>query len=323
MTRILTRSDVESVLTLDDCIEAVEEVFRDLGEGKVGPPQSLGIDLGGGAVHIKAAVTDLFVAKVNANLPENPSRYRLPAIQGVILVVDRSSGVPLAILDSTLITTMRTAAASAVAAKYLALSTAMSMTIVGCGEQGRAHLEAMLRVRPIATVFAYDREAETAKRFVSEMATRVSCSLEAIDALDEAIAQSQIVVTCTPARSAILGPDHAHPGLFIAAVGADNPDKQELDPKLLGRLRIVTDVTDQAAAMGELHHALDAGIVTRESVHGELAQVVSGKVPARRNDDESFVFDSTGTALQDAAAAKIAFLRAQERGIGAVIDFRA
>lgn len=319
MTRILGRADVESVLTLDDCIAAVEEAFREYGEERIAPPQSLGVPLAAGAFHIKTAVTDLFAAKINANFPGNPSRHGLPAIQGVILLVDHERGVPLAILDSTLITTLRTAAASAVAARYLARADAAAMTVIGCGNQGRAHLEAMSRVRPIARVFAYDCDPESSSRFVREMSGRVSARIEAVSAIDDAVARSDIVVTCTPARSPVLHARHARPGLFIAAVGADNPDKQEIDPELMARLRVVPDVTAQAAVLGDLHHAIAAGVMTARSVHAELGRIVSGKAPARRNDRESFLFDSTGTALQDAAAAKIAFVRAEERGLGLVV----
>ncbi len=114
---------------------------------------------------------------------------------------------------------------------------------------------------------------------------------------------------------------HLHPGLFIAAVGADNPEKQELTPALLSKTRIVADILEQAATMGDLHHALESGAVRREDVHGELADVISGRVPGRTSDDEIFVFDSTGTALQDVAVASMAVRRAMERGAGIEIAF--
>ena len=139
--------------------------------------------------------------------------------------------------------------------------------------------------------------------------------------MDEAVRTADIVVTCTTARTAILDTQHLHPGLFIAAVGADNPEKQELTPALLGRTRIVADLLEQAATMGDLHHALESGTVRREDVHGELADVICGRVRGRTSDDETFVFDSTGTALQDVAVASIAVQRALERGAGVEIAF--
>jgi alanine dehydrogenase len=316
MTRILTRSEIESVLTLDDCVAAVEEAFRACGEGHVAPPQSLGTHVAAGAFHIKVAVTSVYAAKINANFPGNPQRNGLPMIQGVILLVDAERGTPLAILDSTLITILRTAAATAVAAKYLARGNARAVTIVGCGNQGRAHLEALARVRPLVKAHAVDRDAKSAARFAMEMRERTGLDVTASSSLDDAIADSDIVVTCTPARSPLLDRSHAHRGVFIAGVGADNPDKHELSVDLLAASRVVADIADQAAAMGDLHHAIAAGAMRRDQLHGELADVVCGRVAARTSDDEIFVFDSTGTALQDAATAALAFERATARGIG-------
>jgi alanine dehydrogenase len=300
MMRFFDRDEIAQLLTLDDCIAAVQDVFRDYGERRIAPPQSLGVPSAHGAVHVKTAITNVFAAKINANFPDNPRRYGLPAIQGVIVVMDRERGTPLAILESTLITTLRTAAASAVAANGLAIRNARTMTVIGCGNQGRAHVAAMRRVRPIETVFAYDENRGRAAQLGI-----------AVESLDEAIAASDIVVTCTPSRAPLLHARHFHPGLFIAAVGADNPDKQELAPELLARTRVVADVLEQSATMGDLHHAIAAGVMTRADVHGELADVVCGRVPARRDDDETFVFDSTGTALQDAAAASVVLRNAE------------
>src|SRR5216683_1682156 len=136
MTRILTRDDVCQLLTIDDCIDVVETVFRRFGEGSIAPPASLGIHVEGGGFHVKAAAIDrTFAAKINANFPGNPAAHGLPTIQGVIIVSDAGRGTPLAIMDSIEITTLRTAAATAVAAKYLAKRDAAVATICGCGVQ--------------------------------------------------------------------------------------------------------------------------------------------------------------------------------------------
>lgn len=317
MTRILTAADVAELLTIDDCIAAVEKAFRDFGEGRIAPPQTLGVHGERGTFHVKAAAADVFAAKINANFPENPSRRGLPTIQGLIVVMDVDSGTPLGILDSTLITTLRTAAATAVAAKYLSRDDSRTMTIIGCGIQGRANAEALLRVRPITKVFAFDADPAAAARFAQHAGIEVVRAAS----LENAIAESDIVITCTPSRSPILGPEHSHPGLFIAGVGADNPEKNELAPALLARCRVVPDVLDQAATMGDLHHAIAAGAMTRDDVHAQLADILCNRVPARRNDDEVFLFDSTGTALQDVATASIALTRAIERNIGLEIEF--
>jgi len=322
MTRILTQADVAALLSIDDCIAAVETVFRDYGEGRIAPPQSLGVHAPDGTFHVKAAAADVFAAKINANFPQNPQRHGLPTIQGVIVVMDIERGTPLGILDSTLITTLRTTAASAVAAKHLARANARTMTIIGCGIQGQTHAEALLRVRPIRKVCAFDTDAAISERFAQTMGQRLGINVAQTLSITEAIAESDIVVTCTPARSPILGPQHLHPGLFIAAVGADNPEKNELAPALLAQCRVVPDILEQAAKVGDLHHAIAAGALTRDDIHGELADVICGRIPGRQNEDEVLIFDSTGTALQDVVAASVALSRAVERGLGIEVAFR-
>jgi ornithine cyclodeaminase/alanine dehydrogenase-like protein (mu-crystallin family) len=315
MTLILTRAELQALLTPDDCLTVVEKAFRAFGEGRLAPAKSLGLHAAAGTFHIKAAMAGVFVAKINANFPGNPGANGLPTIQGVIVVMDMERGTPLAILDSALITTLRTAAATAIAAKYLAVADAATVTVIGCGTQGRASLESLRRVRPIRKVFAYDMNEAAARRFAREMDAHEVTSLEA------AIAESAIVVTCTTARAPVLDAHHLHPGLFIAAVGADNPEKQELSPAVLRESRVVVDVLEQAATMGDLHHAIDAGAVSREDVHGELSDVICGRVRARERDDEVFVFDSTGTALQDVAVASLVLDRASQRRVGMEIAF--
>ena len=321
MTRILTASDVATLLTIDDCIAAVETAFRDFGEGRIAPPQTLGVHGQHGTFHVKAAAADIFAAKINANFPGNSRQHGLPTIQGLIVVMDVERGTPLAILDSTLITTLRTAAATAVAAKHLAREDSRTMTIIGCGLQGRAHAEALLRVREITKVFAFDTDPAAVARLANEMSQHLGIEVVRTKSIENAVAESDIVITCTPARSPILGIQHRHDGLFIGAVGADNPEKNELTPALLAQSRVVPDILDQAAIMGDLHHAIAAGAMTRDDIHGQLADILCGRVAARRNDDEVFIFDSTGTALQDVATASIALTRAIERNIGVDIEF--
>jgi ornithine cyclodeaminase/alanine dehydrogenase-like protein (mu-crystallin family) len=287
MTLFLDRDQIVKLLTIDDCIDAVEHVFRDGGEAT-----SIGL----GHFHVKAAIVgNRFAVKMNGNFPGNPERYGLPTIQGLIILADAERGTPLAVLDSISITAMRTAAASAVAAKYLAIQDARTITIVGCGTQASAQLEAMRRVRPIEQVFAVDVDRAKAE------------ALGEVRPLEEAVRESDIVITCTTSTTPFLRREHLHPGLFIAAVGADNPRKSELAPELMANAKVVADVLEQAATMGDLHHALEAGVMTREDVFGELADVIRGR--GRTSDDEVFVFDSTGTALQDGAVASIAYER--------------
>jgi alanine dehydrogenase len=321
MTRLLTRNDVAVLLTPDDCLQAVEEAFRSYGEGRAAAPKSVGFHVTRGTFHIKAAVANVIATKINANFPGNPSSHGLPTIQGVIVVMDLERGQTLAILDSGLITALRTAAATAVAAKYLARADAKTLAVIGCGMQGRATVDALRGVRPIEQVFAYDADSASSERFAREATDQHRLNVRTVASIEEAVGAADIVVTCTTARTAILDARHLHPGLFIGAVGADNPEKQELTPALLRETRVVVDILEQAATMGDLHHALESGAMRREDIHGELADLICGRVRGRTREDEVFVFDSTGTALQDVAVAEIAVQRATERNVGLDITF--
>ena len=319
-TLFVSPREVRDLLTMDDCIAAVESAFRLYGEGRAARPGVLSLHTSDGSFHIKAGLLDLdrtyFAAKVNGNFPENPARFGLPTIQGVIVLCDAELGCPLAIMDSRDITSLRTGAATAVAAKHLARPGSRTVTICGCGSQGRVQIKALSRVFRLESVFAYDKDHEQMLRFAREVTEEHGLPTHPVTNFHSAVSQSDICVTCTPSRQAYLGADDISPGTFISAVGADNPDKQELHPGLMAKSKIVTDILEQCAVMGDLHHALDAGVVTKANVHAELGEVVAGKKVGRESDDEIIVFDSTGMALQDIAAAALVYEKAQERGLG-------
>ncbi len=321
-TLLLTRSDVAALLTIDDYIASIERVFKLYGEGKTGAPGILGVHAPNGGFHIKAGMLDLdqsfFAAKINANFPQNATRFGLPLIQGVIVLCNAENGLPLAVMDSIEITIQRTGAATAVAAKYLARKESKSLTVCGCGNQGRISVQAISKVFPIDTVFAFDIDSHRAAEFAEE----VSHDFQVIvtDDVNGAVSKSDLIVTCTPSNKYFLGRESVRAGTFIAAVGADNESKQELDPSLLAENTTIVDVLDQSAAIGELHHALEAGLMARSDVRAELGEVVAGIKPGRTSADEIIVFDSTGMALQDVIAAVMVYERAKQLKVGKLVD---
>jgi ornithine cyclodeaminase/alanine dehydrogenase-like protein (mu-crystallin family) len=325
-TLVLTRDDVARTLRMPDCIAAVERGFLQHARGETIPPGVLGTHVEGGGFHVKAAglldAVDggpVYAAKVNANFPGNPDRHGLPTIQGVIALFDAAAGRLLALLDSIEITSLRTAAATAVAARYLAPGDAV-VTVCGCGEQSRSQLRALACVRGLRRVMALDVKAERAERFARDMQAELGVDVTVIREPSEAARDTTIWVTCTPARRWFLGRAHVARGAFVAAVGADNPEKQEIEPELLAASAVVADVLEQCATIGDLHHAIAAGLMRREDVRAELAEVVSGRKPGRLSSDEIVVFDSTGTALQDVAAAALVYERARTSGAGLRVD---
>jgi ornithine cyclodeaminase/alanine dehydrogenase-like protein (mu-crystallin family) len=324
-TLVLTRRDVARLLDLDSCIAAVERAFRAHAEGAALAPGVLGFHVPGGGFHIKAAGLlagpARFAAKINANFPGNGARFGLPTIQGVVVLSDADCGAPLAVMDSGAITALRTAAATALAARHLARADARIATICGCGAQAGPQLAALTRVRPIVRAFTFDADAAKAAAFAQAMSGRLGIAVEATGDLAAATRASDIVVTCTPATRAYLTRDHVRPGTFVAAVGADSEDKQEIAPALMAGAKVVVDVLSQCAIIGDLHHALMAGVMVEADVHADLAEVIAGQQPGRVSDDEITLFDSTGTALQDVAAAVAVYERALAEGSGIAVRF--
>jgi len=324
-TLLLARREVAALLSLDECIVAVENAFRLYGEGKTAAPGILGVHAHDGGFHIKAGLLEVgrnyFVAKTNANFPQNMPRFGLPTIQGLIIVCDAENGYPLAVMDSIEITILRTGAATAVAAKYLARPESSVITICGCGNQGRIQLRALAKVLPLRRLYAFDQDASLAGKFADEMSSEIRLTAQAVRELKPAVRDSDVCVTCTPSKEYFLKKEYVKDGTFVAAVGADNADKQELDPKLLVSNKVVVDILDQCATIGDLHHALNAGLVTRENVHAELGEIVAGKKAGRTSNDEITIFDSTGMALQDAAAAALVYEKAMQTGKGKTVDF--
>jgi ornithine cyclodeaminase/alanine dehydrogenase-like protein (mu-crystallin family) len=226
---------------------------------------------------------------------------------------DAENGRPLALLDSAELTALRTAAATAVAAKHLARPDSTTATIVGCGRQAKAQLRALGRVLSIGRVFALDADPARAESFATEMTRELSLDVTAVEDLPSALSETDVLVTCTPSRTAFVRRNDVRPGTFIAAVGADDEGKQEIEEALMAASVVVVDLLPQAALIGDLHHAIARGLMRAEDVRAELGAVVAGRAPGRTSREEITIFDSTGIALQDLVAAVAVYERAQDR----------
>jgi alanine dehydrogenase len=226
-----------------------------------------------------------------------------------VLLFSATDGRLLALMDSMALTARRTAAATAVAAKFLARAQSATVLVCGCGAQALDQLGALLCVRSPERILAFDLDGAKAGRFAASAQAALGISVAPVKDLKAAMLGSDIVITCTTARKFFVTPDMVRPGTFIAAVGADHEDKQEIAPELMARAKVVTDSTEQARRMGDLHHAIAAGVMRAADVHAELGEIVAGLKSARESEEELTVFDSTGTGLQDVAAA-IAVVRA-------------
>ena len=322
---ILSRRDVMDLLTLDACIEAVERAFRLHAEQRTFGPRVVGLPTEDGGFHIKVAGLrgdrSYFAAKTNGNFPNNTQRFGLPTSQGTVVLADATNGTPLAVMDSASITMLRTGAATAVAAKYVARRDSRTATVVGCGVQGEIQLAAINAVLPLERALLVDTDHARAEDAAARATTRLALRAEAVKDLRAALGQSDVLVTCTPARRAYVIAADVAPGTFIGAVGADSEGKQEIDAKLVATATLVVDVVEQCAKIGELQHALAGGLMRREQVHAELGDVVAGRRPGRTSRDEITIFDSSGTALQDVAAAVAVYEKARASGRGTEVAF--
>ena len=310
-----------------DYLAAVEAGFRSYASGSADAPAPMHVAALEGGFHAKGARIALdraYVAvKLNGNFPGNPQRSGLPTIQGVVILCDADDGSVLAVMDSIEITLRRTAAASALAARYLAREDADCIAICGCGAQGRAQLAALLEVLPLTQARVWDLDHDKAEEFARHGRAAFGIGIRTFSEVADATRSSDVIVTATSSRTPYLTRDIVPAGAFVAAVGADSPEKSELAPELMAQATIVVDVLAQAATMGDLHHALAAGRATLAGVHAELGDLVVGRKPGRTSREEITVFDSTGTAILDAASAVAIYERAVVANNGSLIDFRA
>lgn len=316
---VLSRHDLTALMPFGEYVEAVSDAFRMHAEGRSTLPSPMHIPADGGGFHVKAGSLPIgpgyTAIKINSNFPSNRATHGLPTIQGAILLFDTSTGSPVALLDSIEITIKRTGAATAVAARYLARPGSQVATIWGCGTQGRIQLAALRHTLDIRRVFLFDQDAATAEAFAAEIANE-GLDVEVPTKPRHAARASDVIVTCTSARAPFLGATDVRSGTFIAAIGADNPDKNEIDPALMARVRVVTDLTEQCSYMGDLHHAIRAGTMQIADVYAELGDLVAGRKPGRTETHEITLFDGSGVGIQDVAASARAYELARKQGAG-------
>jgi alanine dehydrogenase len=248
------------------------------------------------------------------------SEFNLPTVIGTIILNDPKTGIPIAILDGTYITAMRTGAAGAVAAKYLSREDASTVTIVGTGVQGRSQLIALCEVRQIKRVFAFDIDRKRCEEYVGEMKKRIRAEIAKADTLQEAVRASDIVVTATPSSNPIVKGEWIMEGCHVTGIGSHTPDARELDENIMTRAsKIVLDTWD-ARKVGDVAYPISKGLLREEDIYGDIGTIVAGKKPGRTSAKEITVFKSVGTAVADVSTAFRAYQLAKERGIGKSID---
>jgi ornithine cyclodeaminase/alanine dehydrogenase-like protein (mu-crystallin family) len=320
---LLSGHDLRRLLDPKVVVETLREAYAALADNRGDQGRSVGFMIDGGSIHVKSGLLPgshlAFASKVNVNLPDNWKLRQLPTIQGLVVVSDAKDGRPLAILESITLTGIRTAATAALAAGYGARKHSRRMGIIGCGAQAGYQLEAVKAVFPVATVRLFDAEAARAEAF-ARTNSKATCAVAAAPSVRDAVRDVDICITCTTSKSAILTDDLDLRGCFVAAIGADNPEKQEIAPALMRRARILVDDIEACASGGDLNHALRAGAMSKDQVHAELAELAAGRRRGRMTEDELVIFDSSGSGVQDVAAAWLAYREARRTGTGGRFD---
>jgi len=309
--KLIDENELRDVVDEALALEAVQHAFRALAEDRVEQPPPMGFDFteNDGEVHVKGAAirgAPIFAVKLASGFYRNEARG-LPTSSGLVLVCDQSTGVPLALFhDNAYLTEMRTAAAGALAAQLLARESVEKIAFLGSGAQARYQLRAISQVCRISKGSAWSPNSDNAARYCAEMSSELDIPFSSAASASEAVADASLVVTVTTAKRALIGVNDVMPSATIIAVGSDGPNKQELAAELVARAdKLVVDRLSQCATLGELHHAIDAGLMRAEDVHAELGDIVIGK-SAGRQADELIICDLTGVGAQDAAMAEAA-----------------
>ena len=323
---ILTKEDIESLVTMEDAIAAVEEGFKAFNSDRavVPFPVALNVPDGHGDIHIKPGYmkgTSSYTVKIASGFYDNPKRG-LSTSHGMLLLFDSRTGHPLCFeVDRCFLTDLRTAAAGAVAAKVLAKKSVSKVAVIGTGTQARMQMIALSKVRKFDELMVWGRDPKKSEAYASEMSKVLGVKVVPAKTAEDAVRGSEVVVTATMSASPVVKVDWISGGTHITAMGSDEPGKQELDTKILARAdKVVVDSLSQCARLGEVHHALEDGSLKESDIHAELGEVLLGKKPGRESDKEVTVCDLTGIAIQDVAISQFVYEKAKRSGKGFYIE---
>jgi len=324
---ILTEAEIRDCVSMDqDAVEVVAQGFTRLAEGHTTMPPVMRIDVAEhhGEVDVKTAYVhglDHFAIKVASGFLDNPL-LGLSYGSGMMIVMSARTGFLEAILlDNGYLTDLRTGIAGAIAARHLARQRIETAGVIGSGMQARYQVRGLRLVRDFRRLMVYGIVPDQVQRYAEEMRQELGVEVVIAGHPEQVVRHSDFVVTTTPSREPYLKAEWLHPGLHITCMGSDAEHKQELYADVLGRAdRLVCDRKSQCFRLGELHHALEAGVISEQSQIFELGELTSGRVPGRQRDDEITICDLTGVGVQDTAIALLAYERALGKGLGIRIE---
>ncbi len=326
MPLMLSRNDVDSVLSMDACIAAVETAFGELTRGNADMPQRAVIRLPehkglflGMPAHI-GGDEEVLGLKVVTVYPDNPAKG-MPTIFGTLLLCDPKTGKTVAIMDAGYLTAVRTGAASGVATKYLAREDSKVCTIFGAGGQARKQIEAVHLVRPLEKIYVLDKVVATRDAFVTDMSALLGVPVEAVEDAETAVKAADIVITASSSHDPVFDGDWLKPGTHVNNIGSHSPDARELDTRTVVRSKFVADLKEaNLAEAGDILIPIEEGAVTADHIYASLGEIVVGEKPGRENDDEITVFKSCGLAIQDVSSARVVYEAAKAAGVGQSVE---
>lgn len=325
MTLLLNRAELERLLDVDSVIEAVERGFADYSAGRTVMPVRTAVRVPeppGVLLVMPCAMVDSKVlgTKLVSVYGQNPSR-NLPVIGALYVLSDYETGFPVAVMDAGYITGLRTAAASAVATRYLAREDSTTLGIFGTGVQGEFHALCIPAVRPIERIVVWSRDQANVAAFCERLRGQVQAEVRPAGSIEE-VAGCDVVVTGTTSATPLFSGSLLQPGTHVNNVGSHSPTTREMDTESVARSTVVVDAYDAAwTESGDILIPIDEGAITREHVVAELGEVVLGRKPGRQRPDELTLFKSNGLAFQDAVTAALGLRRAREAGVGTEFNF--
>jgi alanine dehydrogenase len=323
---LLSEKEIADLISIEEVLDAVESAFKEvaLGYAQNPPKVYLKFSKDNGDLRVMPAYLerkDIASVKIVSVHPDNSKKFGLPLVRGVIFLLDPRNGSLLSLMDGKHITAMRTAAAGGIAAKYLANKNSKVAAFIGAGAQARTQFLALLSVCPfLEEIRVWDISPEASGRFVFDLKGKANGIKFAIaNNVAMAVQGADIVVTTTPSKEPLVLNSWVSDGTHFNCIGADAPGKEELDPKILKRAKIIVDNYEQACHSGEVNVPLSKGIISKKDIWAELGEILTGMKAGRASSQEITVFDTTGIAVQDAVTAKLVYTKALQKKRGSFI----
>ncbi len=322
---VLSRNNLISLLKMNDVMNVIETAFNELAQGSASiPPRTIiNIEKENGSMLFMPSYLNKsgsLAIKSAGMYKENPKKYNLPTIMASLILLDHKTGEPLCLMDGSYITAIRTAAASGLAAKYLAREDSTTIGIIGAGVQAETQVLAMMQIRPIKRILVYDIISDKIKSFISSLSEKVSCGFEAVKNPDNLLEKSDIVITSTTSKTPVFTGTKLKPGTHISSIGWVGTNGRELDTYTVEKCKLVVDTMDGVLSeSGDILIPIKEGKITKDHIWCELKDLTSGAKKGRTSNKELTLWKSVGLAIEDAATAQLAYQKAHEFGIGTPI----